>query len=283
MILGKCFAYCQYLVPQHLLTRLMGKLANSRISWLKNSFIRIFVKLYAVDMSEAAITEPTQYPTFNDFFTRKLTSTARKIATGSHEIASPCDGTLMQVGFARQNQLIQAKNFHFDLESLLGGDKELANRFYDGAYATIYLAPHDYHRVHMPLSGTLEKTIFVPGKLFSVNKTTSAVIPQLFSQNERLIAVFNTDAGKMVVILVGAMIVGSIQMAWMGEPVRTESVDTTQYRDEISLTTGQELGLFKLGSTVIVLFERQKMQWQPALLPDQIVRMGQVIGNRFST
>ena len=182
-----------------------------------------------------------------------------------------------QIGNIQKKQLLQAKNFYFDLGTLLGGDTQLADNFHDGTFATIYLAPHNYHRVHMPLDGKLVKTIYVPGKLFSVNRMTSEIIPNLYSRNERLICVFDTTLGPMTIVLVGAMIVGSIQTVWMKNPIRANRIITETFSDGIQLIKGAELGYFKLGSTVILLFGKDKILSQSTLTTTSTLQVGQQI------
>lgn len=272
------YIYMQYLLPHHMLTAIMGWLAHIRTPRIKNWMIRRFIKKYSVDMSLAMTGDLTQYPDFNRFFIRQLKPQLRPITTVPNAIASPVDGTIAQIGTLNKNQLLQAKGFYFNLETLLGGDTELANTFYNGSFATLYLAPRDYHRVHMPLTGTLTKSIFVPGKLFSVNKMTSEFIPSLYSRNERLITVFDTAAGPMIVILVGAMIVGSIQAIWMDQPIKLKQIQTTTHVPKIHLQTGDELGQFQLGSTVIILFQKNKIHWIPSFKHDSLVQFGQILG-----
>ncbi len=275
----KLFVYIQYILPQHLLSVFMRWLAESRTPWFKNFAIRRFIKKYKVDMSFALVENPSLYPTFNDFFTRQLKPELRPIVKHQYDIACPVDGVIAQIGKIKKNQLLQAKQFYFDLETLLGGDETLARDFYDGSYATFYLAPHDYHRIHMPLTGRLEKTIYVPGKLFSVNQLTSSIIPHLYSRNERLITIFSTESGPMAVILVGAIIVGSIQTAWMNQPVSSNKITITTPSHDIYLKTGDELGQFKLGSTVILLYSKDKIKWNPSLNLGNQTHFGQLIGN----
>src|SRR5579862_5099450 len=201
-------ALLQNLIPQHLLSRLSGQIAESRHPWLKNKLISYFMKHYHINMHEAIRENPQDYLSFNDFFIRQLKPNLRPICPGENAIASPVDCCIAQIGQAKSNQLLQAKDFYFDLENLLGKDVALAKKFYDANFATLYLAPSNYHRVHMPLTGTLVKSIYVPGKLFSVNRMTSELVPHLYSRNERLITVFETETGPMAIILVGALIVG---------------------------------------------------------------------------
>lgn len=267
----------QSLIPQHLLSNLMGWMAKTRIVWLKNFYIRLFMYLYTVDLSEAIIENANDYPDFNAFFTRKLKPELRPLLISPSQIASPVDGTISQIGQINKNQLVQAKNFYFNLEALLN-DQELEHAFTDGSFATLYLAPHNYHRVHMPITGILKKTIYIPGKLFSVNQMTSQLIPQLFSRNERLICYFTTAHGPMAVILVGAMIVGSIQTVWMDKPIRSNQIIRSN-PPNIELKAGMELGFFELGSTVILLFGKDKIIWNHNLKPDSEIKMGQILGN----
>lgn len=281
-MLEKLRVYTQYIAPQNLLTRFAGFCASSQVPWFKNYLIRYFVGNHDVNMSEAVVADPYAYASFNDFFTRKLKSNVRPISNDPHAIVSPVDGCISQIGYIKKNTLIQAKGFDFDLTSLLGGDIELANTFTDGAYATLYLAPRDYHRIHMPIAGTLIKTIYVPGKLFSVNRATAQHIPNLYGRNERLICLFETKAGKVAVILVGAMIVGSIQTVWMNEAIsRKQPRYSFNNNNHIRLNKGDELGFFKLGSTVIMLFENDKIAWNKEFTKNSTAQMGQALGTTY--
>lgn len=269
------FVIIQYLLPQHLLSICLGKLADCRHIGLKNWLIKQFVKAYRVDLSEAAIEDPTAYPTFNDFFIRHLKPDARPIAENPDTVMCPADGTVAELGDIKQNQLLQAKNSYFNLESLLGNDRDTARQFYDGQFATVYLAPNNYHRVHVPCDARLIKTIYIPGKLFSVNRMTTDLIPNLYSRNERFVALFETEAGPMAVILVGALIVGSMQMAWMQQPIRAKHIISESIKSPINFKKGDELGYFKLGSTVVVLFGKDTMAWNPDLNTGTQVKVGQ--------
>lgn len=273
----RIFAYFQYILPQHLLTSLIGWLADLRIPWVKNFLIKQFICLYKINMQEAADENPENYACFNDFFTRQLKTNIRPIAAGENTIASPADGTVAMLGRIQKNQLLQAKNMYFDLDTLLA-DESLAQTFYDGTFSTIYLAPYNYHRVHMPFSGKLMKTIYVPGKLFSVNRMTSEVIPHLYSRNERLICLFDTAAGPMIVILVGALIVGGIKTIWMQDAIRANKVITESF-DGLNIEKGAELGLFNMGSTVIVLFTKNTAEWSANLTSYAKIEFGQEMGN----
>jgi len=252
--------FLQHVIPQFLLTQFMGCLAKSKQRWLKNAFIKIFSKCYDINMSEAVQENALAYPTFNDFFIRRLKENVRPIGDG---IVSPADGKLSQAGRIRGGELIQAKGKTFSLNDFLVGDKTLVAAYEQGSFATIYLAPHNYHRVHMPFTGTLKKMIYVPGKLFSVSPLTAQHIPNLFSCNERVIAHFETEQGPMAVVMVGAMVVGSISTIWAGQitPPRRGRVNSVDYVDEaITLKKGDELGYFSLGSTAVVLFG-QAVDW----------------------
>lgn len=270
--------FIQSIVPQHFLSLLAGKLASIRTPWIKNLFIRFFVNKYKIDMSEYLISDPLAYDSFNQFFIRHLDMRFRPIDANAQAIVSPADGTIAQIARIQRDLLIQAKDYYFDLISLLGNDAALATTFYDGHFATLYLAPRDYHRVHMPFTGKLIKTIFVPGRLFSVNRMTCELVPNLFSRNERLICVFETAHGKMVVILIGALIVGSIQPVWMNEPIKTHAPETKIFDQPLTLNKGDELGHFQLGSTVLVLFEKESMAWESNLSSNHPIKVGQRIG-----
>lgn len=277
--MNRLTVYMQYCVPQRGITAVMGWLARIRLPWLKNWMIRRFIRKYQIDMQLAVIENPEAYIDFNTFFIRQIKPALRPIVSGHEQIACPVDGTVAQIGAISQNQLLQAKGFYYYLETLLGGDNTLADLFNDGEFATLYLAPRDYHRVHMPLRGTLRKAIFVPGKLFSVNRMTSEMVPQLFSRNERLITLFDTPAGPMAVVLVGAMIVGNIQTVWMDQPIKSNHPLTLPIPNDFTLEKGAELGHFKLGSTVIILFGKHKITWSPDIQADSTLRFGQLLGN----
>lgn len=274
----KLCVYLQYLLPQHFLSRLIGRIADSQIPWLKNFIIKRFIAIYKVDLKAAALQDINDYPSFNSFFIRELKADARPIANELDAFISPADGCIAQIGHINKNLLLQAKQTYFDLETLLGGDKALAAHFQDGSFATIYLAPADYHRVHMPIAGKLIKTIYVPGKLFSVNRMTSQLIPNLYGRNERLICVFATEAGPITVILVGAMIVGSMQTVWMKEAVRGNKILTQVFPNGREFAKGDLLGYFKMGSTVVLLSAKDKIQWQPQLTADVSIKMGSLLG-----
>lgn len=233
-------------------------------------------------MNEAIQTNPFKYATYNDFFTRHLKPECRPIDTNNNAIVSPADGNMAQRGLIKQDQILQAKGHNYSVQSLLGGDTNLAKQFINGSFATIYLAPKDYHRVHMPLTGRLRKMIYVPGELFSVNAHAAENIPNLFARNERVVAIFDTAAGPMALILVGAMIVGSIETKWFGTvtPPHSKTIKTWEYDADtnIELAKGAEMGLFKLGSTVIVLFAAQAALWDEGISINSDLKMGSKIG-----
>lgn len=276
------FIALQYLIPQHLLSRLIGVLAASEIRWIKNPFINWFRQRYGVDMSEAADPEPTSYASFNAFFTRALKPGSRPIDSSPNAVISPADGAISQLGAIAGNQIFQAKGQNYTTTELLGGDDKMAALFTDGLFATVYLSPRDYHRVHMPVAGKLLRTIYVPGDLFSVNQTTAAHVSNLFARNERLVCLFETEFGPMALVLVGAMIVAGIETVWSGQvapPLR--GIITTHYDRaprEVSLEKGAEMGRFKLGSTAIVLLPKSKLSWRTDLTAGSPLRMGERIG-----
>lgn len=277
----KLTTFIQYCLPQHMASRLFGKLLNSKNQWLKNRLIRKFIEHYNVNMDEVADSRLEAYPSFNAFFSRPLKKGARPIVGLPEAIASPSDGIIAQMGIAKNNQLIQAKGHNFTLEDLFAGDKTLAKTFNNGHYTTIYLGPPDYHRVHMPLTGTLKQMIYVPGKLFSVNTNTVNDVNNLFAKNERVICIFDTKAGPMAVIMVGAIFVGSMVVSWDGviTPNRYSNIQSTNYDNKpIHLARGDEMGYFLTGSTVITVFAEHKIKWLEQLTNNSPIKMGQGIG-----
>lgn len=280
-MVGKLFVLLQYCVPQQALSRFLGNMAESETRWFKNLLISLFVKVFKVDMSEAAQENKKAYSSFNNFFTRELKTNARPLCTDVDAIASPADGTISQLGDIEHGKIFQAKGKDFDIAALLGGDEYLSQDFVGGKFMTVYLSPKDYHRVHMPMDAQLQSMVHVPGKLFSVNGATAEGINDLFARNERVACVFDTNAGPMAVIMVGAMIVASIETIWAGviTPVR-HHVRTFQYPDEttVQLAKGEEMGQFKLGSTAIVLMGPDMAEWSESLTAGSKVRMGEHIG-----
>lgn len=270
----QAFALLQYPLPHHALSRLTGRLAASQTPFIRDPLIKAFIKRFGVDMSEAAIEDPGRYASFNDFFTRALKKGARPLEDG---MISPADGCLSQAGTLHDGRLIQAKGHHFTAQELLGGDPLLGERFHHGSFSTVYLSPRDYHRVHMPLDGTLRETVYLPGRLFSVNQATARAIPGLFTRNERLVCVFDTDHGVMAVVLVGAMIVAGIETVWSGQVTPLAKVaQRTRFDRPITLSKGDELGRFKLGSTVVTCLERPLAEL--AITEGKPIRMGQRLG-----
>lgn len=275
----RLFIFLQYCIPQHTLSRLIGYLADSENPWLKSQLIRLFSHFFTINIAEAAPDNYEQYASFNAFFTRALKVGARPIVQDQRAVVSPADGSISEIGIIKNDQLLQAKGHHYSLKALLGGDDALAEQFNNGAFATVYLSPKDYHRVHMPLAGTLQKTRYVPGKLFSVNQTTANNVAGLFARNERLICVFDTEYGPMVVILVGAMIVAAIETVWAGQVApQSKKINTIDMTKTISLEKGGEMGRFKLGSTAIVLFPENTVQWNDALSNGSSIKLGELLG-----
>ena len=277
----KLFALLQLILPHHALSRLVGALARSETPWIKTLFIDTFRKRFAVDLAQAEIEDADQFDSFNAFFTRALKPGARPICDEADAIVSPADGAISQLGPIRGSDLLQAKGRYFSLFELVGGDGALASEFINGQFATVYLSPKDYHRVHMPVSGTLREMIYVPGRLFSVNQATTRQIPDLFARNERAVCVFDTDYGPVAVILVGAMIVAGIETVFAGQITPLARQVTRQHfadRPAIRLDRGDELGRFLLGSTAIVLFPPGVAEFNAGLAADSPVRMGEKIG-----
>ncbi|CZF85110.1 archaetidylserine decarboxylase [Grimontia marina] len=278
----------QYCMPKHLLTRLVGKLAAAKAGFLTTAVIKWFIRQYKVEMNEAKNSDPKSYPTFNDFFVRELKDGARPLNDEANVIAHPADACVSQAGPIEKGRLIQAKGHTFDACELLGGDAKLAEEFADGDFATLYLSPRDYHRVHMPCNGTLRQMIYVPGDLFSVNPLTAENVPNLFARNERVVCIFDTAFGPMAHILVGATIVGSIETVWSGTvtPPTGQSIRRWDYPAEgeqaITLKKGEEMGRFKLGSTVINLFPKDAITFDDAVIPGKSTRMGEVYARRNS-
>ncbi|QNI02580.1 phosphatidylserine decarboxylase [Halomonas sp. SH5A2] len=250
----KAFSLIQYPLPHHALSRLTGLFAQCDNPWVKNTLINAFIRRFNVDMSQALEPDPAAYTTFNDFFTRALKEDARPIHEG---IISPADGTLSQYGRFQAGQLVQAKGHTYSAQTLLGGDTALAEEFLGGSFATVYLSPKDYHRVHMPVTGTLREMIYVPGRLFSVNQATANYVPGLFARNERLVCIFDTEQGPMAMVLVGAMIVAAIETVWSGQVTPLSGhPQRMQFGQPVTLEKGAEMGRFKLGSTVVMCFAK---------------------------
>ncbi|HAX09146.1 MAG TPA: phosphatidylserine decarboxylase [Marinobacter hydrocarbonoclasticus] len=281
-MLDKLFVLSQYVTPQLAVSRLAGRLADSESTpALKNRVIKWFIGRYGVNMSEAAEPDFTAYPTFNAFFTRALKPGARTIDPAPETLTSPVDGAISQIGQISTDRVFQAKGQSFSLTELLGGDDERAEPFREGEFATIYLSPKDYHRIHMPMAGTLKEMVYVPGKLFSVNPVTAENVPNLFARNERVACLFDTEAGPMAMVLVGAMIVGSVETTW-GGVVAPNSGKVTQWQysgeDAVRFEKGQEMGRFRLGSTVVLVMPRGAVKWQPNQVAEKTVQLGEAFG-----
>ena len=271
----------QYLLPKQALTALAGKFATARAGGLTTSVIRWFVGRYQVDMSEAANPDIASYFSFNEFFTRPLKPGARPLAPAA--FICPVDGAISQFGAIERDQIFQAKGHSYTTTALVGGDAELARQFADGDFATLYLSPKDYHRIHMPCDGRLLRMIHVPGALFSVNPTTARGVPGLFARNERVVCLFESDHGPFVLALVGATIVGSMATVWHGvvNPPRPGHLRDWSYGDrELRYRQGEEMGRFLLGSTVVMLFPRGVMKFNAGWAPQRPIRLGEKMGDR---
>ncbi|HAR76391.1 MAG TPA: phosphatidylserine decarboxylase, partial [Psychrobacter sp.] len=267
----------QQFVPQQKISKVAGRLAASRHPWVKRTFIRSFAKAYDVSLDEYERQSLNAYESFNDFFTRELQDDARAIDATVNGIASPADGMISQLGQIHDHKLLQAKGRDYDIGQLLA-DSADGDYFADGSFATVYLAPSNYHRVHMPFDGTLTQTRYVPGTLFSVNNTTAANVPDLFARNERLVCLFDTAYGKAAVIMVGAMIVAGIETVATGKIIRTDDIQEADH--DMSLKKGDELGRFYLGSTAIVVLPKAaKTDWQDTMKHGSTVQMGQLLGS----
>jgi phosphatidylserine decarboxylase len=270
----------QYLVPKQALTALAGLVAGARGGGLTTALIRWFVGRYGVNMAEAAEPDITRYASFNDFFTRALRPGARPLATS--ELVSPVDGAISQFGAIEGDQIFQAKRHRYTTTALLGGDAALAAPFTGGHFATLYLSPKDYHRIHMPCAGRLARMVHIPGELFSVNPTTVRGVPGLFARNERLLCAFDNPRGPWLLVLVGATIVGSMATVWHGvvNPPRPGTLREWRYDDhEVHLGQGEEMGRFLLGSTVVLLFPPGPLKFNPAWAPGGAIRMGEAMAS----
>jgi len=275
-----------YLLPQHLLSRMM--LALTRVQWpaFKNVHIKWFARHFNINMHEAVEESLTAYPTFNQFFTRALKADARPIVAGKNQLACPVDGTVSQAGPIVNGLIYQAKGHDYTLKTLLGGDDILSETFKGGSFATLYLSPRDYHRIHMSCDATLQQMLHIPGRLFSVNDPSVKVIPGLFARNERVVAVYDTVYGPMAMVLVGAIFVGSIETVWHGvvTPPSRHNVKSWRYDQGDSatpvFTRGQEMGRFNMGSTVIMLFANPEVKLDPAIQTGNPVRLGQLLAEQ---
>lgn len=280
-MLDKLKITLQYLMPKHALSRFVGKFAAAEAGWLTTRAIKSFIKAYEINMAEAKYQRAEDFATFNDFFTRELADGVRPIDNDVNTLCFPVDGTISQQGDIVDGQLIQAKGFNYSLVSLLGGEKETAQPFENGKFSCIYLAPKDYHRIHMPMDATLREMIYVPGELFSVNPLTANNVPNLFSRNERVVTIFDTEHGQLAMVLVGATIVASIETTWAGTitPPAGKDIFRWQYpaqgNNAITFKKGDEMGRFKLGSTVVSTFSPKMVEFNEQDGPGTVTRLGQ--------
>jgi len=277
----------QYILPHHFLTWCVRGITRIRFVPFKDMAIKLFIRVFKVDMSIAQEENPCAYPDFNSFFTRSLKADARPITNNPGDIACPVDGAISQLGdITDDGRIFQAKGHDYSLEELLGGSKEMAALFKNGSFATIYLSPRDYHRIHMPLQGKLQQMVYIPGRLFSVSKFASEQVPRLFARNERLVNLFETEAGPMAMIMVGALNVAGIETVWAGnipDKVNWE-IKKWNYRDQASeraveLNRGDEMGRFNMGSTVILLYSNNQINWNDSIVAECPVKMGQQLAS----
>jgi phosphatidylserine decarboxylase len=285
---GRAFVALQHLLPQHGISRLVLAATRSQIPGFKNALIKMFVRGFKPDMSDAVQTDPTAYPSFNDFFTRALRPGSRPVDGDPRAIVSPVDGTVSEAGVLSADRILQAKGHDYTLRALLAGNAAWERTFLGGTFATIYLAPYNYHRIHMALDGELRESFYVPGRLFSVNRTTARLVPGLFSRNERVFCGFDAGSMPWAIILVGALNVGSMATVWHGDvtPRRIREVTALPVPDvhaptglgPPSLKKGDEMARFNMGSTIILLFPPGAAEWQSTLVAGRTLRMGERIG-----
>ncbi len=279
---ARLFIALQHILPQHFLSRLMWRLTRVEARWLLRLVLPFFIRQFKVNMQEAKDPDWENYTSFNRFFTRELKEDARPIDPAEDSIVSPVDGAISQFGKINTDLVFQAKGHAYSLTQLLGDREDLGKVFKNGRFNTIYLSPRDYHRIHMPVDGTLTEMIHVPGQLFSVNPTTVENVPALFARNERVVCLFDTPAGPMAMILVGAIFVGSIETRWHGEvtPPAGKEIRNWKYDDEsISYKKGEEMGRFNMGSTVILVYANKQMEWEKSLQAGQTLKLGEKIGH----
>jgi phosphatidylserine decarboxylase len=281
---GRAFVALQHLLPQHGISRLVLQATRSRVPAFKNALIRLFVRGFDPDMTDAVEREPTAYPSFNEFFTRALREGTRPVDPDPRAIVSPVDGTVSEAGMLSADRLLQAKGHDYSLRALLAGNSAWERTFAGGSFATIYLAPYNYHRIHMPLAGDLRESFYVPGRLFSVNRTTAQLVPGLFSRNERVFCGFDCGGMPWAIILVGALNVGSMATVWHGDvtPRKHREVTALPVSDVLApptLAKGAEMARFNMGSTVILLLPPGAARWQDSLAAGRVLRMGERIGS----
>ncbi|MEI7843046.1 MAG: archaetidylserine decarboxylase [Gallionellaceae bacterium] len=271
----------QYLIPKQLLTNLAGMFARAELGELTTAAIRRFVARYQVNMQEAANPDISSYASFNEFFTRPLREGARPLQDADY--ICPVDGAISQFGAIERDSIFQAKGHSYTTTALVGGDAALAEQFENGSFATLYLSPKDYHRIHMPCTGRLRRMIYIPGALFSVNPTTARGVPGLFARNERVVCVFDGEHGQFVLTLVGATIVGSMATVWHAtvNPPRSAEIREWRYDDKnIELKKGEEMGRFLLGSTIVMLFPQNTLSFNTAWSPTRPIKMGEMMGSK---
>lgn len=274
----------QYLLPQHSLSALAHALTRVRQPTFRKLLIGNFIRQYRVDMDEAAITSPAEFEHFNAFFTRALRPGARPLPADPGLCLSPVDGAVSEIGSVLDDQIVQAKGHRYGVAALLGGDDAAAARYHDGVFATLYLSPRDYHRIHMPCAGTLTGMVYVPGRLFAVNPATARQVNGLFARNERVICHFDTDHGRMTLVMVGAIFVGGIETVWAGAitPARPRTPRRWDYSTSPRhFERGEEFARFNMGSTVVMLAQQGRLQWEAGLKAGESIRQGQALG-RFS-
>jgi phosphatidylserine decarboxylase len=280
---GRAFVALQHLLPQHGISRLVLRATRSRNPTFKNALIRMFVRGFRPDMSDAVETEPTAYASFNEFFTRALRPGARPVDPDPRAIVSPVDGTVSEAGTLNEDRLLQAKGHEYSLRALLAGNTAWERSFIGGTFATIYLAPYNYHRIHMPLAGELRESFYVKGRLFSVNRTTAQLVPGLFSINERVVCGFDSAGMPWALALIGALNVGSMGTVWHGDITprgyrKVTPLPITDVLAPVALDKAAEMGRFNMGSTVILLFPPRAVEWQGSLAAGRVLRMGERIG-----
>lgn len=280
------FAGLQLILPTHFLSRVVHWATRVQAPWFKNLLITRFMAGFNISLDEAQVQNPRSFRSFNEFFTRALVDGLRPLPKDENTAASPVDGKMYQAGTIEEGRIFQAKGQSFDVVSLLGGSRERAAPFLGGQFATIYLAPSNYHRIHMPMNGRVIKQVYVPGRLFSVNPATARAMPELFARNERVAVIFETDIGPMAMVLVGALFVGSIETVWSGEitPPHRGVIDVRQYKEDagLSLQRGDEMGRFNMGSTVVLLTGPGVMEWAKDIQPGDPLKMGQPLGKMQS-
>ena len=279
-LIERVLAGFQYILPQHFLSRIVYRLMRCENTWVKNVLISLISRIAGINREEALSPDPADYASFNAWFTRALKPGARTFDADPRAFLSPCDGRISETGPLEKNRILQAKGKDYTLQDLLAGDP-VCSELVDGYFSTIYLSPKDYHRIHMPLTGRLQRMIHVPGRLFSVAPYTARQVPRLFARNERVIAIFNTDVGPLVMVLVGAMLVSSTETVWAGEvtPNKNKSVSVTDYLDEeVTLSRGDEMGRFNMGSTVILLAPLGALKSLASLGAGDVVKVGERLG-----